>query len=127
MTTAVEETVAHHRYFGFPEETALPRVLVSIRVSLQRVLNLTDQHVRRSLSVTRKQLLDEDWRAANDRGDEARTQAIGRLAWRLEWEGILTPSTAHPGGVNLIVFPGNLTPPDSYLLIINRDRLPSPP
>ena len=37
------------------------------------------------------------------------------------------PSVAHPGGTNLIVFPGNLTPPDSYLLIINREQLPPHP
>jgi hypothetical protein len=27
--------------------------------------------------------------------------------------------------MNLIVFPGNLLPPRSYLLIINRDQLPA--
>jgi len=61
------------------------------------------------------------------------TQAIGRLAWHDDWgdgrrwEGLLVPSAADPGGVNLLVFPGNLQPPDSYLLIINPGQLPLSP
>src|SRR5262245_24918748 len=34
IPTAVEEALAQHRYFGFPVETALPRVLVSIQARL---------------------------------------------------------------------------------------------
>jgi RES domain-containing protein len=122
--TATEEALAHHRYFGFPEETALPWVMVATRVNLQRVLNLADQKPRRSLGVNRGRLTGEDWRARNARGREALTQAIGRLAWEAGWEGLLVPSAADPGGVNLVVFPGNLVPPDSYLPIVNRDQLP---
>jgi RES domain-containing protein len=91
---------------------------------LQRVLKLTDRKVRRILSVTRDQLLGEDWREGNRRGQEALTQAIGRLAWDAEWEGLEVPSAADPDDVNLIVFPGNLLSPESYLLVINRDQLP---
>src|SRR5437868_10652498 len=53
MQTALQEILAQNRYYGFPEETALPRVLVSVRVSLQSVLSLTDQRVRRGLGVSR--------------------------------------------------------------------------
>lgn len=124
IQTAVEEALAHHRHYGFPVETALPRVLVSIQACLQTVLNLTDQSVRRTLGVKREQVLGEDWRACNEGQEEALTQAIGRLAWDAEWEGLLVPSVAHASGTNLIVFPGNLLPPGSYLLVINRDQLP---
>jgi RES domain-containing protein len=124
IRTATEESLAHHRYFGFPLETALPRVMISIRVSLQRVFDLTEQRPRRTLGVNRGQLLGEDWRARNANGEEALTQAIGRLAWENQWEAMLVPSAAEPKGVNLIIFPGNLLPPESYLLIINRDQLP---
>ena len=119
------EALAHHRYYGFAIETALPRVLVSIQVRLQRVLKLTDPKVRRILSVTRDQLVGEDWRAGNRSGEEALTQAIGRLAGDAQWEGLEVPSAADAAGVNLIVFPGNLLSPRSYLLIINRDQLPA--
>ena len=124
IRTATEESLAHHRYFGFPLETALPRVMISIRVSLQRVLDLTEQRLRRTLGINRGQLLGEDWRACNAGGNEALTQVIGRLAWVSQWEAMLVPSAAEPKGVNLIIFPGNLLPPESYLLIINRDQLP---
>jgi RES domain-containing protein len=123
--TAIAEALAHHRYYGFAIETALPRVLVAIQVRLQRVLKLTDPKVRRTLGMTRDQLLSEDWRACNLSGEEALPQAIGRLAWDAEWEGLEVPSAANIGGVNLIVFPGNLLIPRSYLLIINRDQLPA--
>ncbi len=102
----------------------MPRVLVSIQDRLQRVLKLTDPKVRRILGVTTDQLLGEDWRERNRGGEEALTQAIGRLAWDAEWEGLETPPAADSAGVNLIVFPGNLLSPRSYLLAINRDQLP---
>lgn len=130
IRTATEEALAHHRYFGFPVETALPRVMVSIRINLQRVLNLTDSKARRSLGVGRDRLISEDWRASNANGSEVITQAIGRLAWEAQWEGVLVPSAVDRKGINLIIFPGNLIPPESYLLVINRDHLPakeSPP
>jgi RES domain-containing protein len=124
IQTAIEEALSHHRYFGLAVETALPRVLVSIRVRLQRVLDLTNQRPRRSLGIKREQIMQEDWRACNGRREESLAQALGRLAWEAEWEGLLVPSAANPRGANLIVFPGNLIPPESYLLIINRDQLP---
>jgi hypothetical protein len=97
---------------------------VSIQARLRRTLKLTGRRVSRILGVTRGQLLGEDWRACNTGGEEALTQAIGRLVWDAGWEGLVAPSAANPDGVNLIVFPGNLLPPRSYLLIINRDQLP---
>lgn len=124
MQTALEESLTHNRYYDVPVDNALPRVLVCIRVVLKRVLNLTLKGVRRRLGVTREQLLREDWRAANDRGEEALTQAIGGLAWDAEWEGLLVPSAAASGRVGLVIFPGNLMPPDSFLVIVNRDQLP---
>ena len=35
------EVLAHFRYYGFPIESAMPRVTVSVRVQLVRVLDLT--------------------------------------------------------------------------------------
>jgi RES domain-containing protein len=132
MQTAMEEAVAHQRYYHLPVEKALPRVIAAIQVSLQRVLNLMDRDVLKKLKVRRRQLVDENWRGCNGRGIEALTQAVGRLAWEDDWEedkrweALLVPSAADPGGVNLVVFPGNLEPPGSYLLILNPSQLPPP-
>jgi RES domain-containing protein len=124
VQTAVVETLAHHRYYGFAVEKALPRVLISVQARLRRVLELTDRKVVRTIGVTRARLLGEDWRECKSCGEEALTQAIGRMAWKAGWEGLRVPSAPNPDGENLIVFPGNLLPPRSYLLIINRDQLP---
>lgn len=127
ISTAVNESLAHHRYFGFPVETALPRVLVSIRVNLQRVLDLKDVRVRKFLGVNRALLIREDWRSENAHAREGITQAIGRLAWVAEWEALIVPSTTDAKATNLVIFPGNLTPPESYVLVVNRDQLPLKP
>jgi hypothetical protein len=55
------------------------------------------------------------------------TQAIGRLAYNAELEGLLVPSAARKGGVNLIVFPANVEPPGSWIKIVNKGQLPPLP
>ncbi len=125
--TAVEESLAHHRYYGIPVEQALPRVLVAVQIQLQHVLDLTRQPVRRRLGLTRQQLLQENWRLSNSASQEALTQALGRLAYAtIWWEGLLVPSAADPGGVNIVFFPGNVRPPESFFWIVNREQLPAP-
>ena len=91
IRTAIEESLSQHRYFGFPVETALPRVIISIQVRLHRVLDLTDPRPRRVLGLTRGKLLGEDWRACNAGGAEALTQAIGRLAWEVAMGRLVGP------------------------------------
>ena len=125
--TAIQESLAHFRYYGLPAEDALPRVLAAAQVVLRRVLNLTDVKVRKTLKVSLADLLDVDWRAEAKTGREALPQAIGRLAWNAKWEALMVPSAVDPSGKNLIVFPGNLDAPSSYLLIMNRDQLPQHP
>jgi RES domain-containing protein len=127
VRTAIDEGIAHYRYYGHADAEGLPRVLAAAQVSLQRVLDLTQNATRRALGVTKEQLVGEDWRACNQRGEEALPQAIGRLAWdSVWWEGLLVPSAANPGGINLLVFPGNQLP-GSFLVAFNPDQLPSRP
>jgi RES domain-containing protein len=90
----------------------------------ERVLDLRDGYVRRSLVVSAKRMLSEPWREEQNKGREALTQAIGRLAYELDVQALLVPSAARKGGSNLIVFPANLDPPNSWLRIANRDELP---
>src|SRR3954453_184789 len=107
--TALDEVLAHFRHFGLPIESAMPRVTVAVRVAIARVLDLTDGANRSALRVSARRMLREPWREEQAAGREALTQALGRLAYDLDWESLLVPSAARRGGVNLIIFPDNLT------------------
>lgn len=50
--TAMAETLAHFRYYGFPIEDAMPRTFVAIATDLAAVLDLRDGGVRRRLQVS---------------------------------------------------------------------------
>jgi filamentous hemagglutinin len=124
--TALDEVLAHFRHYGIPIESAMPRVTISVRVQLGRVLDLTDGPTRSVLRVSARRMLDEPWREEQAAGREALTQAIGRLAHELGWEGLLVPSAARRGGANLILFPDNLGR-GSTLEIVNVGELPGRP
>jgi hypothetical protein len=68
-------------------------------------------------------MIEEAWRDVQATGNEAVTQAIGRLAFDLGWEALLVPSAARKNGVNLILFPDNLSV-TSIVQIINAGDLP---
>jgi RES domain-containing protein len=121
--TALDEVLAHFRYYGIPIESAMPRVTVSVRVRLARVLDLTNGKTRSALRVSERRILDEPWREEQKAGREALTQALGRIGQELGWEAFLVPSAARRGGVNLIIFPANLSRRSS-LEIINVGELP---
>ncbi|MFI5455497.1 MAG: RES family NAD+ phosphorylase [Isosphaerales bacterium] len=121
--TALDEVLAHFRYFKLPIESAMPRVMVSVSVRLGTVLDLTDWKTRSALQVSERRMLDEPWREEQNANREALIQALGRLGHELGWEGLLVPSAARRGGMNLIVFPANLSR-RSFLEIINVGHLP---
>jgi|SRR5262245_174539 len=124
VETALAESLAHFRHFCLPVARALPRVLVALEARARRVLDLSDGAVRRTLGVSDRRLLREPWREENRRRREAMTQAIGRLAYRAELEGLLVPSAAHVSGRNLILFPANLDGRGSWIRIVNKEDLP---
>lgn len=64
-----------------------------------------------------------DWRREMRAGHEPITQAIGRAAFEVGWEGLIVPSAADPGGYNLLVFPESLFP-SSRLRVAQAGRLP---
>ena len=105
---------------------SLPRVTVSIRATVGRLLDVTDRSIRSSLRLSRKRLVSEPWRIKQESGDEALTQAFGRVVKQSGLEGMLVPSAASRSGVNLILLPENLLP-RSHLEIINVDQLPCEP
>ena len=124
--TALDEVLAHFRHFSIPIESAMPRVMVSIRVRLTHVLDLTKGQTRSILRVSWRRMVNEPWREEQGAGREAVTQALGRLACELGWEALIVPSAARKEGVNLILYPDKLNH-DSTIEIINAEELPSPP
>jgi len=105
---AHKEVAAAAKYYGASVIKELPRVEAAFDVRLARTLDLSARRALRYLRLTQKSLRAVDWRAANDRGHEALTQAIGRLAAALDVEGLIVPSAEIRGGRNLVVFPGVL-------------------
>ena len=75
--TALAEALAHVNYFRLPIHKALPRVLVALRLTAKRVLDLRDGNVRKALRLSEDTIRKLDWRAENQHGDEAVTQAWG--------------------------------------------------
>lgn len=102
-TTALEECKANDRYYGV--ETKSPRLLVAVEAQLVGVLNLTLAGIRRTLSVTLKELAAEDWRKLMQVGQESSSQALGRAAAVVGASGLLVRSAAIARGINVVVFP----------------------
>jgi RES domain-containing protein len=125
--TAAAEALAYNRRFRIPDHLAMPRVFAALEAQLARVLDLRRGPVRSALKLSVDRLTAEEWWKLQKRGKEAITQAIGRLAWHAKWQALIVPSAARPAGVNLIVFPANLEPPESWLKIHKPDDLPPNP
>jgi hypothetical protein len=64
------------------------------------------------------------WSGVVYRSVSPRYQTLGRLGHELGLEGLLVPSAARRRGVNLVVFPANLSQ-QSAMEIINVGELPS--
>jgi RES domain-containing protein len=121
--TALAESLAHFRRFQVALRNAMPRTLNAVAVRLHQVLDLTDGRIRQRLGLSWDRMLQERWWEWEARDEEALTQALGRAAWEATLEGLLVPSTARNGGVNLVHFPDRRLPA-STLEIINPDELP---
>jgi RES domain-containing protein len=122
LETALAEALGNHRRLGLPDTEALPLTFVALRVTAQRVLDLTAGAVRRTLGISQKRLR-APWRGAQKRRREALTQAVGRLARAGGWQGILYSSAERARGRNLVLFPDLLGP--GHLKIVHAERLPA--
>lgn len=120
--TAMEEALAHFRYYGIPAHAAMPRTFVAIRAELSKVLDLTRGRVRQRLRISEKRLMQTDWRKDLQAGKTALTQLVGLAAFETEFEGLLVPSAADQAGRNLVVFPENLLD-SSRLEVLDPDEL----
>jgi len=85
----------------------MPLLIRGVEVRIQKVLFLIESPAQRVLFLTKEDLLAPGWEEANERGEEAPTQTLGRAALELSLEGLLVPSAAAPGE-NLVIFLENL-------------------
>lgn len=108
--TAMSESLATFRYYGWALHSALPRLFRAIEVELARALDLRELPQGHPLKPWMVKALREDWRRIQDRGRESTSQALGRAAWLAGLESLLVPSHASPGGGNAVIFPDQLRP-----------------
>jgi RES domain-containing protein len=76
IRTAVLEAYQNILHYGFPASSIRPRVLAGAKLRLHTLLDLTQAGIRRQLRFSLAELLDEDWQAIQDEGDESWTQAV---------------------------------------------------
>jgi RES domain-containing protein len=120
--TALAESLAHFRFYGFPIEDAMPRTFVALDVQMQSILDLRDLAIRRQLGASIKRSFRSDWRSDVLAGKIPVTQLIGRAAEKVGLEGLLVPSAVDDGGTNIVIFPRTLRA-ERVLRVQNSDRL----
>jgi RES domain-containing protein len=120
--TATKEALEHFRYHGLPISSALPKVIIAVRVRIERSLDLTDPAIAVDLPISIPELLAEDWRAMMARNVEPASQAVGWAAFAAGFQGVRVPSRPDPMGTNLLVFP-ELLVKGSRLEVLNADEL----
>lgn len=123
VETATLEAYQNFVYRGFPMTAITPRVTAAAKVTLIKVLDLTDLKILKKLGFTKKELIEEDWRAIQKLGDESWTQAIGRGSYLANFEGLIVSSARSENGRNLIIFPRCLSR-GSKIEILGADQLP---
>ena len=124
VETALAECLGTRQHYGVVLAERLPITLVAIDVQLHKLIDLIDESVLVALDMTRQRLLRCRWRESMEKGCEALTQAIGRIAFEEGLEGLLVPSAQVRKGKNLVVFPDNLYRRSS-LSIRNAEKLPA--
>jgi RES domain-containing protein len=80
------------------------RKMVVFGVTVELVIDLNDGEVQQALGISSDMVMLEDWQAANDRGEEALTQAVGRSSYEFGLDGVVYPSAALAGRSNIALF-----------------------
>lgn len=104
IMTATAEAYQNFEAFGFPLTAIQPRVTAGGQVRLSKVLELTKMKVCSALGFTLPELINENWKAIQDNGEESWTQAIGRGAKVAGFEALIVPSARLESGRNIVIF-----------------------
>jgi RES domain-containing protein len=115
-TTALEETVGR----GFLPLKFPPKVLITIDVDIQTVLDLGNKKTIKQLGIDPKRLI-QPWRIPRDK--ESYTQTLGRLIYESRrFEGLLYPSAKVSDKFNIGIFTERLQK-GSKILVYDPDKL----
>jgi RES domain-containing protein len=104
---AVAESRANAEYAGINMPLRTPRLLVTVELNLDAVVDLTQSDTLQTLRLTSEELRHEDWRKVQAQGLESFTQAIGRAIFDAGANGLLALSARVDGGANVVYFPQN--------------------
>ena len=106
---AIAESGASFTYYNFAPSDVRPKVIVAVRASFSKVLDLVaPKGLRTKTWLELDKLLAEDWHKVNDAKHESQSQAFGRAAHAIGAEALLVPSARVPGGMNVVYFPQSL-------------------
>jgi len=118
---AMAEALATVRYYRFPVHAFAPRCFVSLSFDLERVVDLTDGETRRRIGLSRRRMVETDWRTEMAGGAVPLTQLVGQAAAESGLDGLLVPSAAKRDGKNVVAFPANFQ--GSSLVVLAPDKL----
>ncbi len=101
-----------------------PTVLISVRVRLNSILDITDIALQQTLDTSHQELL-RPWRLAQSRGHSVATQTLGQAVFDSGvFQAIRYPSTQSFEGRCLVVFPDRLIAPASIETIDQHLNIP---
>lgn len=106
---SVAESLSALRRAGVAPASAAPFVIAAVWACFD-ALDLTSAEVLAALSLESDALARDPWWTSQWAGRESLTQAVGRAAFEAGFEGLIVPSSAVPGVVNLAVFPDRVPP-----------------
>ena len=89
----------------FPFRT--PRLLVTLELNLEKVIDLTQPVTLRLLELAADEFRLEDWRKVQAQGCESLSQCFGRAVFESGANALLAPSARVPGGINVVYLPEN--------------------
>jgi RES domain-containing protein len=93
---------------GFPVAVPdAPKIIFTVDVRLQRVVDLSDDAVCAVLGVSFDELITP-WRLIVALGRVPTTHVLGAAAREAGIEALIVPSAQHPGSKNLVVIPDRL-------------------
>jgi RES domain-containing protein len=94
-TVAVAESRANAEYAAMPFPFRTPRLLVTLELNLEKLIDLTQPETIQLLDLEQEELRAEDWRKVQAEGRESLSQCFGRAVFESGANGLLAPSARH--------------------------------